>query len=151
MHVSADRLLVEYAAVTAAVRLLISAFGARALRTRAAEVETDLPIPRPSRWNPIIDLSVGLLLIAYIAVWHFLAARMNVSDLVPTQGFGLFMVAILIIYGLADRHDLVLLSHYDFGVNGLQFDAGVADFELPVHATLFGVAALMPCGCFRSQ
>ena len=43
------------------------------------------------------------------------------------------------------------LSHNDFRVNRLQFDASVADFELPVHAALPDVAALVPCGCFRSQ
>jgi hypothetical protein len=106
MHISYDRLLVEYAAVAVAVRLLISAAAARAVQARALDVETDLPIARPSRWNPIIDLSVGLVLIAYIAVWHFLAARMNVSDMLPTQGLGLFIIPLLIMHGLADRNDL---------------------------------------------
>ena len=36
------------------------------------------------------------------------------------------------------------LSHNDFRVNRFQFDPCVADFELPVHAALSGVAPLVP-------
>jgi hypothetical protein len=36
------------------------------------------------------------------------------------------------------------LSHNDFGVSGFQFEAGVINFELPIHTALAGVAMVMP-------
>ena len=51
--------------------------------------------------------------------------------------------------GLVDYETLPsALSDNDFRVNRFQFDACIADFELPVHAALVGVAVLVPRGCF---
>lgn len=42
-------------------------------------------------------------------------------------------------------------STYDFGIEVLQFATGVGDLELPIDATLLGIAGLVPGSRFRLQ
>ena len=45
----------------------------------------------------------------------------------------------------------MLCQTSNFRVDRFQFHAGVADFELPVHAALPGVAVLVPSGRFLAR
>src|SRR6266852_8597897 len=59
----------------------------------------------------------------------------------PSSSFGIFAHAFM----------PSALSIYDFGVEGFEFCTGIVDFELPVHAALFGIAVCLPGRGFRLQ
>ncbi|MGA2233713.1 MAG: permease prefix domain 1-containing protein, partial [Tepidisphaeraceae bacterium] len=99
---SAERLILEYALVTATMLILLRVFTNRAVQKRAREIGDDAMRPRPVGW---IRISLGSLLaigsVTYFFLWHHAIAQPTQDAMNGIESLGGSLGILVLVYGLS--------------------------------------------------